>query len=220
MANKKRDLTGMRAGKLVAVAISKSDDYGRAVWLCNCDCGNTTERRSSILVDAIKHGKASHCGCSPVLKTHGLTKGNKNLYWVWAAMIQRCTNENSKDFKDYGAKGISICDDWRSDFASFHEWSMSNGYQQGLTIDRTNNEKGYNPENCAWVTIKKQMRNQRKTVMIEWGGEMKPLTELAEIAGISEKTMRGRVINLGWSIEKAMTTPAIKGTNQYSGGAK
>jgi len=215
MANKKKDLAGMRAGKLVAVEILRIDDYGRAVWSCACDCGNTTERRSSIFVQAIKHGKASHCGCSPVRKTHGLTKENKKLYWVWAAMIQRCTNEKSKDFKDYGAKGIVVCPEWRADFASFHSWSMASGYQQGLTIDRENNDQGYNPENCAWVTIKNQMRNQRKTVMIEWGGEMKPLTELAEIAGISEKTMRGRVINLGWDIEKAMTLKPVIGRNQH-----
>lgn len=218
MANKVKDLSGQRAGKLEVVKLSHNDDYGRAVWLCKCDCGNQVTRKSSVMSDAIKKGKASHCGCSPILKTHGLTKGNKKLHWVWAAMIQRCVNNKSKDYPDYGGRGISVCDAWRDDFSKFHEWSLSNGYADGMTIDRKNNDLGYCPENCKWVSVKNQMRNQRKTIFIEWNGQRKALTEWAELIGISEKTLRARLINYKWPVEKALTEKAVKGRNQHSKG--
>lgn len=204
----------MRAGMLEAIRPLKSDSYGKLIWLCRCDCGNEIERQSSIMVQAIKKGKNSNCGCQPTRKTHGLTASNKKLYWVWAAMIQRCTNPKSKDFYNYGAKGINVHDDWRK-FENFHKWAMSNGYADGLSIDRTNNLKGYNPENCAFVGIKNQMRNQKKTRKFEWNGKLMALTELAEIAGISPQTMRQRLVINGWTVHKAMTTAPKIGRNQH-----
>lgn len=213
---KVKDLTGMKVGKLKVVSLNSQDERGRARWLCKCECGNEVIRKSSILVDAHKKGKASHCGCSPVLKTHGLSVSEKRLYWVWAAIIQRCTNEKCKDYKDYGARGIAICSEWRSNFANFCAWAKESGYVEGLSIDRKDNEKGYTPENCQWVTNKDQMRNQRKTVVLTYEGNSMPLTWWAEKYGISEKTLRARVILYGWDIEKALKTKPVKGRNQHA----
>ena len=215
MANKIKDLSGMRAGKLTAVKVSRIDDYGRAVWLCLCDCGKELERRSAIFMASVKLGKASHCGCSPALKTHGMTRGNKNLHWVWAAMIQRCENANSKDYPVYGGRGISVCPEWRNDFGVFAKWAIGNGYAPKMTIDRTDNNAGYTPKNCAWRTIKDQMRNQSKTVFVEWKGEKRSLQEWSDITGISDKTLRGRIISRGWDIDRAMTLKPVIGRNQH-----
>lgn len=214
MPQKIVDLTGKRAGKLVGVKVVGSDAYGRAMWLFKCDCGNEVVRQSSIMVQAIKKHKESHCGCSPSLKTHGLTKQHKKMYWVWASMIQRCTNPSSKDFADYGARGITVHPDWRINFASFCDWSLANGYQPGLSIDRIDNSKGYEPSNCRWVTTKDQLRNQRKTVMVTWRGETRPLIEWSEITKINYRTLRQRLFVNKWDVEKAMTLPAIIGRNQ------
>lgn len=213
---KVKDLTGMRVGKLTVVSLSDQDERGRARWLCKCECGGSVIRKSSILVDAHKKGKASHCGCSPALKTHGLSVSEKRLHWVWAAIIQRCTNEKCKDYKDYGARGISICAEWRADFAAFCTWAKANGYAEGLSIDRIENEKGYTPDNCQWVGDKEQMRNQRKTVILTHEGQSMPLTWWAEKYGLSVKTLRARVLLQGWSMEKALTTRPVKGRNQHA----
>lgn len=209
------DITGIKFGKLTVVKRAENDDYGRTRWQCECECGNKVIRMSSIIMDAYRKGKASHCGCSPVLKTHGLTKKNKRLYWVWAAIIQRCENKNSKDYKDYGGRGIRVCKEWREDFSSFHSWAMESGYKQGLSIDRINNNKGYYPGNCRWVGIKEQMNNQSKSLSITWKGETKSVLEWSEETGINYRTLKQRVFKLGWDIDKAMTTKPILGRNQH-----
>lgn len=219
MANKIKDLSGARVGKLIVIGQSGLDDYSRALWLCKCDCGNEVIRKSGTLSDAIKNSKSSHCGCSPARLRHGLTKANKRLYWVWAAIIQRCENKSSKDYSDYGGRGITVCHEWRENFENFYGWALSAGYAQGLTIDRIENEKGYFPENCQWVTIKDQIRNQRKTVFIEWNGEKRSLSEWAERQGLSEKTLRARLFSYKWPVEKALTEKAVKGKNQHSRGS-
>lgn len=211
-----KDLSGARCGKLVVTKLKGQDDYGRALWECVCDCGGVVVRRSAVISDAIKKGKNSHCGCSPALKTHGLAKTEKKLHWVWGAMIQRCTNKKSKDYPDYGGRGISVCDEWRNDFGLFVRWARSNGYAQGLTLDRKDNDGNYSPGNCRFVPLKNQMRNQSKTVMLEHNGDIKPLTEWAELYGLSPKTLRARVFSYGWQVDKALTTTPRRGRNQYS----
>lgn len=87
---------------------------------------------------------------------------NPKLYYVWGTIIQRCTNKNNQEYVNYGYRNINICDDWKNNFISFYEWAISNGYKNGLSIDRINNNKGYSPENCRWATGQIQHRNTRK----------------------------------------------------------
>lgn len=109
----------------------------------------------------VNNGNTKSCGCTKVdrLKTHGLSRSR--LYKILDGMKTRCYDKNSEHYVDYGARGIVICDEWLNDFMSFHEWANNNGYSEILTIDRKDNDKGYNPENCRWTNKIIQARNTR-----------------------------------------------------------
>lgn len=128
------------------------------------------------------------------------------LRGVWTNMRQRCLNPKNRQYKNYGGRGITICDEWINDYSSFRDWALRSGYKQGLTIDRINNDEGYSPENCRWATYKEQSRNTRNNRIITINGETKCLIEWAETLGISYQLVQGRLRN-GWPVEKALTEP-------------
>ena len=97
-------------------------------------------------------------------KTHG--KSNTKLYEVWKAMRRRTKRENSQAYENYGGRGIGICEEWEKDFETFYKWAIENGYREGLSIDRKDNNKGYNPDNCRWTTRKVQNNNTRANRMV------------------------------------------------------
>lgn len=122
------------------------------------------------------------------------------LYSRWKAMKQRCYNPKHTYYKNYGARGISVCDEWKDNFLNFYNWAISTGYREGLTVDRIDNDKGYSPENCRWATKKEQGRNLRTNRPITIGGETKLMCEWAEISGISSANILKR-IRRGWKNE-------------------
>lgn len=107
------------------------------------------------------------------------------LYKIWGSMKQRCLNMNDKGYKNYGGRGITVCDEWKNDFISFYQWSVNNGYQEGLTIDRINNNGNYEPSNCRWTDNFTQQSNTRKNVYLTIDGETKILSEWQRISKIS-----------------------------------
>ena len=107
------------------------------------------------------------------------------LYRIWSHMIRRCYKQKSNDYKNYGARGIIICDDWKNSFLNFYDWSMCNGYNDTLSIDRIDVNGNYEPDNCRWVTSKIQGNNKRNSVVIEYNGEKHTIAEWAEITKIS-----------------------------------
>ena len=201
-------MIGKRFGRLLVISQDGKDKRNNTTWLCQCDCGN---QKVVNRVELTK-GSTNSCGClrkefiSQLKKTHNLS--SHRLHRVWFNMIQRCTNKSVKSYSDYGGRGIGVCEEWL-DFMNFYNWANANGYKDSLTIERTDNNKGYNPSNCTWATKKQQARNKRNIPMVEYKGELKPIVQLCEEYGIHRETFRTRV-NSGMSIEEALTKPVRK----------
>ena len=156
------DLVGTRFGKLVVIRKDKPNpSYNGCMWLCKCDCGNLTVANGQNL----KSGNTTSCGCYGFeRRRRSVTKHGKTgtrIYRIWKAMHTRCLNPNSPPYKYYGGRGIDICEKWLNDFETFHSWAIDNGYQENLTIDRIDTNKGYSPDNCRWITMAEQNKNKR-----------------------------------------------------------
>lgn len=183
-------------------------------YLCACDCGNSCEVERANLVQ----GRQTSCGCfareqtAKRMTTHGAS--DTKLYRVWRAMVNRCRNPNVKDYENYGGRGIAVCDEWANSFPSFLAWALANGYEEGLQIDRIENEKGYSPDNCRFSTQKVNENNRRDTVLVEHKGEKVPLSLLAERHGISRRVLYDRLFKYGFSVEDALALPVKVGNNQ------
>lgn len=124
-------------------------------------------------------------------------------------MISRCENEYETSYPRYGAKGISVCDEWH-DFLTFYQWAMDAGYSDELTIDRVDSRGNYCPDNCRWATYKQQARNQSSNIMVEYKGETKTLAEWAEIYSLPYKSVHLRYRKYKWDIERTLMTPMRK----------
>ncbi len=124
-------------------------------------------------------------------------------YCSWDHMIQRCTNPRQKQYKDYGGRGITVCDRWRKSFADFLE--DMGPRPAGLTLERVDNAKGYYPGNCEWRSRKQQLRNMRRNALFTVRGETGCLSDMAERYGISEDTVHARIHRFGWDVERAFT---------------
>lgn len=176
------DLTGRKFNKLTV--IKRADNDGKFVtWLCECECGNTVTVRGN----NIKSGNTSSCGCNNHTGKgkykHGLS--DSRLYSIWEHMKARCNNKHSKDYSNYGLRGIKVCEQWNDNFKTFKEWALSNGYNKTLTIDRINNNEGYNPSNCRWVERKTQNNNTRRNIYITYNGVTMTLSQWTEKLNLS-----------------------------------
>jgi hypothetical protein len=159
------DLTGQKFNRLTVIERHSSNNaQNKPMWVCECECGNKTIVGGSEL----KTGNTKSCGClnRELAKNRLFKHGMKHtkLYYVWCGMKDRCYNPKNKRYKDYGGRGIKMDETWKHDFTSFYTWAMENGYQEGLSIDRANNNEGYFPFNCVWSTVQRQNRNKRNTV--------------------------------------------------------
>lgn len=112
-------------------------------------------------------------------RSHGACERDAKLYRTWKTMMHRCYNPKREKYKDYGGRGITVCNEWH-DPNTFINWSYTHGYQTGLQIDRIDNGRGYSPDNCRWVTAKENSRNRRNTVFLTINGETKSVAEWTE----------------------------------------
>ena len=180
-------------------------------WRVRCDCGNETIVSPSKLFS----GATKSCGCMKVDRCKTYTEKyrtihggrHERLYAIWHGMKERCYTRTNKDYKNYGERGIAICDEWKNDYAAFREWAKLNGYKDGLTIERKDYNADYCPENCTWITLAEQTRNKRNNVKVQYGGKTWVLSELCAEKGLKYITIYGRIFHSGWPIERAIEEP-------------
>lgn len=207
------DIRNKRFGKLVVKELIGKNKHNKAMWLCVCDCGNNHVSTTSDLLS----NKCMSCGCYKREKTiannttHNMS--GTRLYCIWSNMLQRCYNVNHPQYKNYGARGIVVCDEWKNDFECFFDWSMSNGYDKRLTIDRIDNNGMYEPNNCRWITQHQQSFNRRTNRLLKHNGETRSVTEWCTILNLPPNTIFNRLYR-GWDSERALTTPIKNNLNK------
>lgn len=144
-----------------------------------------------------------------------LCEENRRLFGILKNMKKRCYSPDCDRYKDYGGRGITICQEWLDDFDNFADWAKANGYALGLTIDRIDNNGNYEPDNCRWITKKEQNRNKRTNLLVTYRGETKPLIEWCEQLGLRYDPINNR-IKKGWSVEDAFNTPLASEHESFS----
>lgn len=173
---------------------------------CECKCGNTV----TVLKEHLMSGRQKSCGClrkENGMRTHG--EIHTRLYRIWGNMCNRCSNVNNPAWDRYGGRGICVCEEWRR-FENFRDWAYSAGYSDELTLDRLDNDKGYNSTNCRWATDVQQANNKRNNRLVEYRGITQTLSEWASELQIPYKTLHRRIVALGWATERAFEYPLRK----------
>jgi hypothetical protein len=203
----RQDITGRRFGRLVADSLSCKDKYGNYSWECTCDCGKSKK----VFACNLKSGKTQSCGCLQkeamvgILTKHGQSKrGHRSkTYTSWASMMSRCYNINNSRYAWYGGRGIKVCDRWHK-FEDFY--NDIGDIPKGLTLDRSDNEGNYEPNNWRFSTQREQCNNKRNTVILKHNGESRSLSHWADILGISKQVLWLRRKRWG-DVERVLTTP-------------
>lgn len=182
--------------------LNKGDKYNRLTavkeidnrkWLFRCICGN----EKVISKYDVQKGHTKSCGClqkentSKAKRTHGDT--DSRLYYIWENMRKRCYKPNSDRYKNYGARGITICDDWKNNYSNFYKWAYSNGYNDNLTIERIDINGNYEPSNCTWITMKDQAKNRTSNKWVYIDNVKYSPQELEKIYKIPVKTIYARI---------------------------
>lgn len=198
-------------GRLTVVELfrkpSKRSGHQDIFASCECQCGNKVAVRTYTLGENTRS-----CGClhiDTVTKT-GLSKRDKKLYYAWRNLIGRCTSPNNRAYKNYGAKGVTVCPEWLNSADAFESWAKANGYAEGMSIDRIDPAGNYEPSNCRWASMTEQRGNKRNRQMYLAWGELKSVSDWLKDARCTFKNrriIRQRVYVLKWPVERAMTEP-------------
>lgn len=208
---RKIDLTGKKFNRLTVIEFVANRLIGnqsKRIWKCLCDCGNFTE----LSTGAITKGSTKSCGClvREANTTHGRT--NNPVYKVWHSMIERCRNPNNIEYKDYGERGIAVCERW----LQFGCFIADMGERlAGMTLERKDVNGSYEPSNCRWATQREQGNNRRNNRIIEFNGRSTTVATWAREYGLAKNTLLHR-LNSGWNIECALTTVADRAKNNRS----
>lgn len=211
------DITGNKYNKLTVIKRVENAKDGETRWLCKCNCGNTT----IVAASNLKNNNVKSCGCLNYENRWGIHfKSKTRLYNILSGIKTRCLNKNNPTYKNYGGRGITVCQEWLDDFMNFYNWAIENGYEDKLTIDRIDNNGNYEPNNCRWVTPKVQSNNVRTNLIYEFNGKSHTLTEWCELYKMPYKTVYRRIKTSNLSFEQAITKPieTKKRNKLYKGG--
>lgn len=205
-----KDYIGLKFGRLTVIKlhhkVRKNPSGYRLYYLCKCNCGNFKIAN----IDNLVSGYIQSCGCLRKEcyftnhRIHGMA--NSRLYKIWIGMKARCYNLKNKSYNNYGNRGITVCNEWKSDFMNFYNWAMNNGYNDDLTIDRIDVNGNYEPNNCRWVDRKVQANNTRTNHYITYNEETHTIAEWCRIVNISYPCFMHR-IQRGWNIDRILNTP-------------
>jgi hypothetical protein len=174
-------------GRLTVIEQTGRTKWKELLWRCRCECGQVVTVQGKCL----RRGSTRSCGCLVNEYPHGIKHGHRytRLYRIWTGMITRCENPKAKDFYRYGGAGVHICNTWRRDFAAFHDWAISAGYSDSLTIDRIDSTGNYEPSNCRWVTPVDNSRHTRNTKLsLILAEQIRQLT----VSGLSHESIARR----------------------------
>lgn len=214
-----KDLTGQKFGRLTV--IERAEDYispnGKKTpqWKCKCECGNV----KIVVGNILKRGLTQSCGClqKEIAKNLCLKHGLKHerIYEIWQAMKKRCYYINHVQYKDYGGRGIRVCNEWtdkENGFTNFYNWSINNGYdknkdRKSCTLDRIDVNGNYEPYNCRWATSKEQANNKQNNHYITYKGKTQSMMKWCEELNLNYSTIRSRLNREHWSVEQAFETP-------------
>ncbi len=209
VAHNAKDLAGQRFTRLVA--IERVPGYGkRAMWLCRCDCGGSKIVWQYLLTK----GDTRSCGClqretrakqRPNKRTHGMS--DTPVFRIWVQIRYRTLNPRCAAFKDYGGRGIGICDRWRDDFAAFNA-DMGKRPSANHTVERSDNDGPYSPENCYWATKSQQQRNRRINTRITAFGKTQTCAAWGEETGLGYNIVWKRIYRRKWPPERAVSEPS------------
>lgn len=196
------DLTGQKFGGLTVLGLSVDEPYRKKKWHCVCECGKEVDVTGSNL----RSGHSTQCKSCQLSKIQGANvrhgQSKTKLYYVWRSMLSRCENPDHKSYKDYGGRGIKVCEAWHRP-EPFLEWAKSAGYCEGLEIDRIDNDGNYCPENCHWIPRKDNAVNKSNNKRIEYEGQVKTLSEWARYFGVNYKSLSRNVLK-GYSLIDAV----------------
>lgn len=212
MSKKFRDLTGLRFGRIYIVKYSHHYK-GSIYWLCKCDCGNESIAKGT----SLNYGSTKSCGCGSANqavkncekyrnKIRVPSPYSRKLKDLFRNMNDRCYNNKNKRWKNYGGRGIKVCDQWRNNRRGFYSWAIKNGYSPSLQIDRIDVDGNYEPANCRFVDAITQMNNTTYNRFVDWMGQRKTVSEWARQLDVTPSAIAHR-LNRGWSLDRVMTQP-------------
>jgi hypothetical protein len=199
-----KNLVGMTFGELKVTSHSERR-HRIHYWGCLCSCGKETVVQGKHL----RTGHTTSCGHVHRLrfsrKTHG--QSHTTEYRIWSGILTRCYNQRSRPYRNYGGRGITVCDSWRASFGSFLA-DVGERPSRAHSIDRINNDGPYSPENCRWATKVEQCNNTRYNRRLTFRGETKTLTEWCRLLGLGASMVVARMDRYGWSVDRALATPS------------
>lgn len=194
------DMIGLKFGRLTVINFSHTNKWREKVWKCKCDCGNYTD----VSTAKLRKGNTTSCGCyreecveRGLTRKYDIPAHNKKkatrLYTCWQDMRARCGNPKNKRYKNYGGKGVVVCNEWINNFENFQEWALSNGYSDELTLDRINVDGDYAPLNCRWTAIETQANNKTNCRYIEFDGKKQSLAQWCRELNLNYGTVSSRI---------------------------
>ena len=197
-------MIGKTFGRLTVIERRTSNKAGNAMFLCECSCG--TEK--TVMAVSLRNGNTQSCGCLRIervkqaVTTHSMSK--HPLMSVWDGMMRRCYKMSARYYKDYGGRGIVVCERWHA--AGNFIADNKKLYRPGRSLDRIDNDGPYSPENCQWSTSAQQARNKRNNRLLTYRGKTQCVTDWAKEIGVAPEVLFSRILRYGWSTKKALTT--------------